>query len=96
MTQPPQPPSPWLLSAFWFGSSFHWLLLLIILLPAGVQAFVGPESKGTYLGLLTGIGAVFALVLPPWIGAQSDRRGCGCPTSVAAWGSTCWAWGSWR
>ncbi|MBZ9749322.1 MFS transporter [Deinococcus sp. HMF7620] len=67
--------SPWVLSAFWFGTAFHWLLLLLILMPANVVTFVGDERKGTYLGLLAGIGAIMALVLPPLVGAHSDRTG---------------------
>lgn len=68
-------PSPWVLSAFWFGTAFHWMLLLTILLPATVVQFVGEEQKGSYLGLLTAIGAVMALVVPPLVGAHSDRTG---------------------
>ncbi|ANE43816.1 MFS transporter [Deinococcus puniceus] len=67
--------SPWTLSAFWFGTAFHWLLLLIILIPANVVGFVGEANKGTYLGALTAVGAIMALVLPPLVGAHSDRTG---------------------
>lgn len=67
--------SPVVLSAFWFGTAFHWLVLLLILMPANVVKFVGETQKGTYLGLLTAVGAVIALVLPPLIGARSDRTG---------------------
>ncbi|PTA69220.1 MFS transporter [Deinococcus arcticus] len=69
------PVSPWVLSAFWFGTAFHWLALLLILMPANVLDFVGPERKGSYVGLLTVIGAVMALVIPPIVGAHSDRTG---------------------
>ncbi|GGJ62995.1 hypothetical protein GCM10008939_03600 [Deinococcus aquiradiocola] len=74
----PSPPlriSPWALSSFWSGSAFHWLLLLLILLPADVLKFVGEDRKGTFMGLVVGIGAVMALVLPPLIGTLSDRVG---------------------
>ena len=67
--------SPWTLSSFWFGSAFHWLLLLLILMPADVLRFVGEGQKGTYLGLVVGIGALIALVLPPLVGVYSDRLG---------------------
>jgi len=70
-------PTRWFyhLSAYWFGSSFQWLLLLLILMPADVVRFVGQESKGTYLGLLGTLGAIIALTIPPVIGAYSDRIG---------------------
>ncbi|GAA5502656.1 hypothetical protein Dxin01_02400 [Deinococcus xinjiangensis] len=71
----PPPVSPLVLSAFWFGTAFHWLVLLLIVMPANVVHFVGEAQKGTYLGALTAIGAVIALILPPLIGAQSDRTG---------------------
>ena len=67
--------SPWVLSAFWFGSAFHWLVLLLILMPANVVTFVGEAQKGTYLGALAALGAVIALILPPLVGAHSDRHG---------------------
>jgi MFS family permease len=67
--------SPWALSSFWGGSAFHWLLLLLILMPADVVRFVGESQKGTYLGLLVGIGAILALIMPPLVGTLSDRLG---------------------
>ena len=67
--------SPWVLSAFWFGTAFHWLLLLLVLMPANVESFVGSSLKGTYSGALVAIGAVMALVIPPLVGAHSDRTG---------------------
>jgi MFS family permease len=69
------PLNPWVLSAFWFGSAFHWLVLLLILMPANVVTFVGETQKGTYLGALAALGAVIALILPPLVGAHSDRHG---------------------
>lgn len=69
------PVSPWVLSAFWFGTAFHWLVILLSLVPANVVQFVGEGRKGTFVGLLTVIGAVMALVIPPIVGAHSDRTG---------------------
>ncbi|ADY26591.1 major facilitator superfamily MFS_1 [Deinococcus proteolyticus MRP] len=69
------PPPPAVLSAFWFGTAFHWLVLLLIAMPAGVVQFMGEGAKGTWLGVLTAVGALVALVLPPIVGAQSDRSG---------------------
>jgi MFS family permease len=63
------------LSAYWFGFSFHWFFLLPILMPQDVQRLVGEAQKGTYLGWLAGAAAVIPLVLPPFLGAWSDRLG---------------------
>jgi MFS family permease len=63
------------LSAYWFGFSFHWFLLLPILMPADVQRFVGEANKGAYLGWLAGTLALIPLLLPPFVGAWSDRVG---------------------
>jgi MFS family permease len=63
------------LSAYWFGFSFHWFFLLPILMPADVERFVGAAQKGTYLGWLAALSAIIPLVLPPFLGAWSDRIG---------------------
>ncbi len=63
------------LSAYWFGFSFHWFLLLPILMPADVQRLVGDENKGFALGMLAGVLAIIPLVLPPFLGQWSDRLG---------------------
>ena len=68
-------PSPWVLSAFWFGTAFLWLMLLTIYMPAHVVGFMGEADKGKWLGLLTAIGAAIALIVPPIVGAHSDRTG---------------------
>lgn len=64
-----------MLSAFWFGTAFLWLMLLTIYMPAHVVGFMGAAHKGTYLGLLGAIGAAIALVVPPLVGAHSDKTG---------------------
>lgn len=61
------------LSAYWFASSFKWLLVLVILLPARVSELVPEEVRASRLGLLLALGAVMALVGPPVFGYLSDR-----------------------
>ncbi len=63
------------LSSYWFGFSFHWFFLLPILMPADVQRLVGAAQKGAYLGWMAGLAAIIPLVLPPFLGAWSDRLG---------------------
>jgi MFS-type transporter involved in bile tolerance (Atg22 family) len=63
------------LSSYWFGFSFHWFVLLPILMPADVVRLVGENNKASYLGWLQGVAAVVPLVLPPFLGAWSDRLG---------------------
>lgn len=73
------------ISAYWFGFSFHWFLLLPILMPSDVERFVGAANKGAYLGWLAGTLALIPLVLPPLIGQWSDRLGKRMPFMV--WGT---------
>lgn len=63
------------LSAYWFGYSFHWFFLLPLLMPADVTRLVGEAQKGAYLGWLAGASALIPLLLPPFLGAWSDRIG---------------------
>lgn len=60
------------ISGYWFATNFHWGALLILLLPNQVRNMV-PEYRATVLGLLTGLAAVVALVVPLITGALSDR-----------------------
>lgn len=62
-----------LISIFWFAFSVHWGPLLAIMMPSDVQRLVGEGSRGTWLALVLNFGAVFAIVIPPLIGAFSDR-----------------------
>ncbi|ADV66927.1 MFS transporter [Deinococcus maricopensis] len=73
-TAPPRV-NPWALSGFWFGTSFHWLLLFAVLIPADMLRFVGEADKGKSQGLLIALGAAIAMLLPPIVGAYSDRVG---------------------
>jgi len=60
------------LNAYWLGLSFMWSALHPIILPAVLLNYVPDEKKNTYLGLLTFLGLVIAMVVQPLSGALSD------------------------
>lgn len=60
------------LNAYWVGLSFKWNALHPIILPAVLLNFVPDARKNTYLGLLTFIGLLLAMVVQPLAGAISD------------------------
>ncbi len=60
------------LNAYWLGLSFMWNALHPIILPAVLLNYVPDEKKNTYLGLLTFLGLVIAMVVQPLSGAVSD------------------------
>lgn len=60
------------LNAYWVGLSFMWNVLHPIVLPAVLLNFVPDARKNTYLGLLTFIGLVIAMIVQPVSGALSD------------------------
>jgi MFS family permease len=61
------------LNMYFFGLSFMWNSLHVILLPAILLLYVPLDLKNTILGLLTGVGLVIAMILQPVAGAVSDR-----------------------
>lgn len=61
------------LNAYWVGISFMWNSLHPIILPAVLLNFVPETQKNTYLGLLTFVGLVIAMIVQPLSGALSDR-----------------------
>jgi MFS family permease len=61
------------LNAYWVGLSFMWNSLHPILLPAVLLNYVPDAKKNTYLGLLTFVGLMIAMVVQPIAGALSDR-----------------------
>src|SRR6202165_3400006 len=65
------PPTP--LASFWFGINFHWIPILPVLLPSQVSHLLPRASQGRGLAVLFGLGAIFAALLPPLVGAYSDR-----------------------
>ena len=60
------------LNAYWVGLSFMWNALHPIILPAVLLNYVPDEKKNTYLGLLTFVGLIIAMVVQPLSGALSD------------------------
>ena len=60
------------LNAYWIGLSFMWNSLHPILLPAVLLNYVPDAKKNTYLGLLTFVGLIIAMIIQPISGALSD------------------------
>ena len=60
------------LNAYWVGLSFMWSAIHPILLPAVLLNYVPDANKNTYLGLLTFVGLIIAMVVQPITGALSD------------------------
>lgn len=60
------------MSLFWLAVNLHWSALLIAIIPRQVAA-IHPEGHGLILSYIIGAGAVVALVMPPIVGAYSDR-----------------------
>jgi MFS family permease len=61
------------LNAYWVGLSFMWNALHPILLPAVLLNYVPDAKKNTYLGLLTFVGLIIAMIVQPISGSLSDR-----------------------
>ena len=61
-----------ILNAYWAGLSFMWSSIHPILLPAVLLNYVPDAKKNTYLGLLTFVGLIIALIVQPITGALSD------------------------
>jgi len=60
------------LNAYWVGLSFMWNALHPIILPAVLLNFIPDVRKNTYLGLLTFVGLIIAMIIQPLSGALSD------------------------
>lgn len=60
------------LNAYWVGLSFKWNALHPIILPAVLLNYVPDARKNTYLGLLTFVGLLLAMIIQPLAGAISD------------------------
>ncbi len=61
------------LNIYWLGLSLLWGGFSIVYLPDRVEALVGPDIKGTMLGLITAVGVSSAILVQPLAGGLSDR-----------------------
>jgi len=61
------------LSAFWFGNFFMWQPLTTIVIQNQIDAVVPRANQGTAIGLAVSVGGLFAMAIPPIVGAISDR-----------------------
>lgn len=71
----PKPLSNWKLAAlsmYWFGFSFMWLPLFIVIIPLQVFTIAGDEAKGSSLGTTLLFGSLSSLVCAPMFGSLSD------------------------
>jgi len=60
------------LGSYWFGQFFVITPVYTVLLQFQVTQTVPLSRQGTAIGVATGLGGLFALVLPPLVGAWSD------------------------
>lgn len=61
------------INAYWFGLSILWNSLHVIILPAVLLNYVPETRKNTYLGLMTFVGLIIAMIVQPISGSFSDR-----------------------
>jgi len=61
------------LGTFWFGNFFVTTPIYTILLQLQVAEVIARNSQGLAIGVATGAGGLFAMVLPPVVGALSDH-----------------------
>lgn len=61
------------LGSFWFGNNFITTPVYTILLQLQVAEVIAKDRQGVAIGIATGIGGIFAMVLPPVVGALSDH-----------------------
>jgi MFS family permease len=62
------------LAAFYFGLSFTWLPYPLVLLQSQIGTFGFPKDQiDPVIGYTAAAGALFSVVVPPLVGAFSDR-----------------------
>lgn len=62
-----------LMNVYWFGQAFLWNGLHPIILPAILLGLVPENQKNSYLGILTFVGLMLAMITQPLAGSLSDR-----------------------
>jgi Na+/melibiose symporter-like transporter len=79
------------INVYWFGLAFLWNALHPIVLPALLLRYVPEALKNTYLGGMTFVGLVLAMVIQPLAGALSDstRTRWGRRRPWMLWGTLC-------
>ncbi|HEY3193931.1 MAG TPA: MFS transporter [Candidatus Dormibacteraeota bacterium] len=60
------------LASLWFGFNFHWLPIGFVLIQSQLRGLVPHEHYGSALGNMVGVGAIFAVAVPPLVGYLSD------------------------
>jgi len=61
------------INVYWFGIAFMWNGLHPIILPALLLRYVPENLKNTYLGGMTFVGLILAMLIQPIAGALSDK-----------------------
>jgi Na+/melibiose symporter-like transporter len=61
------------INTYWFGLSIMWNSLHVLILPAVLLEYVPETHKNTYLGLMTFVGLIIAMIIQPVAGLLSDR-----------------------
>lgn len=60
------------IAAYWFGTNLLWMALLLIIMPSQMRQLY-PQHPSAMIGLLVGLGAIPAIVVPLLVGPISDR-----------------------
>ncbi len=61
------------LSAFWFGNFFLWQPLTTVVVQSQIDEVIPKADQGTAIGWAVSLGGLFAMTVPPIVGALSDR-----------------------
>jgi len=61
------------IGSFWFGWSFVWMPLVVVIIPKQMATIVNNENKGHAMGQAFLLGSIGSLLFSPLFGAMSDR-----------------------